>query len=291
MKFDQLEAFLVFSESLNFTHAAQKLHISQPALHIKIAKLSESIGKALYDKNGRSLFLTKAGEKLKAHARQQVLQTASFIEEIKTGEKNKHLSICAGEGIYQYLITNAVSSFITDYDAKLNVIIGDQDKTINQVLSGEAQIGITTTDHIPDNLQIEMFAEVGQVVVMEKSHELASKKTISLHDLNQKNLIVPTEDRPHRMMIDRLLSNLDIQWKAAIEVNKWELMLAFVKQGLGISIMNAYCHIPTELVAKPLNGFPKLRFYLIQSKNAYANEYIDTFRKVLFHHTTNWRRS
>ncbi|MBU6951758.1 LysR family transcriptional regulator [Hahella sp. HN01] len=52
MKSDWIESFLVFSECMNFTHAAERLHISQPALHVKIKKLSEQLQTPLYRKSG-----------------------------------------------------------------------------------------------------------------------------------------------------------------------------------------------------------------------------------------------
>jgi DNA-binding transcriptional LysR family regulator len=48
-----LEAFVVFAEKMNFTRAAEELGISQPALHVKVRKLGESLGVSLYRREGR----------------------------------------------------------------------------------------------------------------------------------------------------------------------------------------------------------------------------------------------
>jgi LysR family transcriptional regulator, low CO2-responsive transcriptional regulator len=50
MRTDWLQAFLTFSETMNFTRAAAELNISQPALHVKIRKLAEVLGEPLYHK-------------------------------------------------------------------------------------------------------------------------------------------------------------------------------------------------------------------------------------------------
>ena len=52
---DALASFAVFADHLNFTRAAEELHISQPALHVKVRKLSESLGRPLYRRAGRRL--------------------------------------------------------------------------------------------------------------------------------------------------------------------------------------------------------------------------------------------
>lgn len=52
---DAMKAFVVFSEKLNFTHAAEELHISQPALFAKVQELSRLLNLPLYRKVGRQL--------------------------------------------------------------------------------------------------------------------------------------------------------------------------------------------------------------------------------------------
>ena len=64
LNLDALYAFTVFSETRNFTRAAETLHISQPALHVKIKKLSEELGVPIYTKSGRELVLTSYGKAL-----------------------------------------------------------------------------------------------------------------------------------------------------------------------------------------------------------------------------------
>ena len=58
MKLEWLEAFVAFAERMSFTHAARDLHISQPALHVQIARLTEALGVRLYRREGRALVLT-----------------------------------------------------------------------------------------------------------------------------------------------------------------------------------------------------------------------------------------
>jgi DNA-binding transcriptional LysR family regulator len=66
---DRLRAFAAFAEHLNFTTAAAQLRISQPALHVKIRKLGAALGVELYERHGRGLVLTEAGQRLAEFAR------------------------------------------------------------------------------------------------------------------------------------------------------------------------------------------------------------------------------
>ena len=47
-----LQAFITFAEHANFTHAAKAMHLSQPALHLQIQRLSEAVGVPLYTRQG-----------------------------------------------------------------------------------------------------------------------------------------------------------------------------------------------------------------------------------------------
>ena len=60
---DALRSFGVFAQHGNFTAAAAALGISQPALHVKVRKLAAGLGTELYERDGRSLVLTPAGER------------------------------------------------------------------------------------------------------------------------------------------------------------------------------------------------------------------------------------
>ena len=66
---DTLKAFRVFAETLNFTHAAELLHLSHQALPTEIQEVSNSLNPQLYLKQGRQLYLTVQGEKLPAATR------------------------------------------------------------------------------------------------------------------------------------------------------------------------------------------------------------------------------
>lgn len=76
---DALVAFAEFAEDGNLSRAAIRLHISQPALHTKTAKLSRSIGRLLYVRRGRSNEITEAGRKVQGFAGE--LAADAFVPE------------------------------------------------------------------------------------------------------------------------------------------------------------------------------------------------------------------
>ncbi len=289
MKSDWLEAFLVFSDTLNFTRAAEYLHISQPALHVKISKLGGYIGKPLYQKAGRNLVLTMEGQQLQAFARDQIEQAQSFLQVLRNGRVDQDVCLSAGEGTFLYLLGDAVSTYMSRTASKLRIKTGNQKNIVEDVLSGEAQIGIAPMDAEHESLSCIPYTRVGQVLVMPSSHPLASKRKISLKSLRGERLIVPPENKPHRILINRLLMDKQVDWEVAVEVSGWELMLNFVRQGMGLAIVNEYCNIPDSLIAVPLTEFPAIQFQLIKRQQAGKRAAVDELENVLLEYKDAWR--
>src|SRR5688572_224198 len=72
---DLLRAFDAFATTLNFTHAAKQIHLSQPALHERVRKLADLVGAVLYERKGRVIALTDTGRSLAAFARETLAKT------------------------------------------------------------------------------------------------------------------------------------------------------------------------------------------------------------------------
>lgn len=96
-----LASFLVFAEEVHFTRAAARLHISQPALHVQIAKLTEVVGARLYVRTGRSLELTRAGKELRAFARDLNERSDAFLTGLGAAVV-RSIVLAAGEGTLLY---------------------------------------------------------------------------------------------------------------------------------------------------------------------------------------------
>src|SRR4051794_31012306 len=105
---DALASFAVFADHLNFTRAAEELHISQPALHVKVQKLAENLGRPLYTRQGRRLTLTSTGEQVARFARDLDARMTAFLADVHGTAPDRVPTLAAGEGAYLYLLGDAV---------------------------------------------------------------------------------------------------------------------------------------------------------------------------------------
>ena len=291
LRSDALEAFLAFSESLNFTRAAEALHISQPALHVKVQKLAREIGQPLYSRAGRTLRLTPAGERLATFAREQAEQSDMLLDELRGGGGRWPTVLAAGSGAYLYLLGPAISDFIGKGRYPLKLLTGDRDRTLALVTSGEAHLGVAALGGLPAGLESEPLTEVGQVLAMPKDHPLARRRRIALQDLESTALVVPPPDRPHRMMLNHRLMDAGVTWQVAVEAGGWDLMLHFVGLGVGLAVVNGCCRLPLGLVAKPLPELPPVRYQVIARPSVPAHAGAAALKSRLLAKRDAWRRS
>src|SRR4051795_5682508 len=82
-----LRAFVAVAEELNFTRAAQRLHLAQQALSAQIQQLETRVGERLFDRTTRSVALTEAGERLLPHARAVLAALDAGLGELETARR------------------------------------------------------------------------------------------------------------------------------------------------------------------------------------------------------------
>ena len=289
MRTDWLQAFLKFSECMNFTRAAAELNISQPALHVKIGKLADWLGQPLYLKAGRNLVLTPAGELVSVFARDEHERLLGFVEEFRHGAGRHPVVLCAGNGAYLYLLGPAISQFLRSGAHLLKLLTGDRDHTVQMVLTGQAHLGVTALGATPPGISVDVLTDVGQIVVMPRTHRLAKRRKVLLADLEGEALIVPPPGRPHRVLVDRMLMNAGVSWSVAVEANGWELMLHFARLQIGLAIVNGCCLAPPGLVARPLPELPKIRYQIVRRTTSRKLAGADTLRKQLLANRNTWQ--
>ncbi|MFD0899857.1 LysR family transcriptional regulator [Actinomadura sediminis] len=251
---DALASFAVFADHLNFTRAAEELHISQPALHVKVRRLAETLGRPLYTRHGRRLALTPAGEAAARLARDLDARVASFLADLDGTSRAPTLA--AGEGAYLYLLGGVVRSGV-------RLINGDRARTLAAVRTGRADVGVAVLDVQPADLAATVLATFPQVLVMPADHPLAAAPALSLADLAGTALIVPPPAGPHRVALERALRAADVPWSVAVEAEGWPLMLHFVALGVGLAVVNG-CVTPSPgLVAREIIDLPAVPYHAL----------------------------
>jgi DNA-binding transcriptional LysR family regulator len=289
VRLDALLAFAEFAEDANFSRAALRLHLSQPALHAKITKLGDAIGRPLYVRRGRSMQITDTGRRVQRLARELAASTQAFQDELQEKNAPQPVALAAGEGAYLYLLGPGIREHLAQRRHRLELITADGVTAVEFVRSGRAHLGIASLEAPPRDLTAEPLTRVGQVLAMPRKHPLALRRSIRLKDLADAALIVPPAGRPHRTMLSQLLQSAQVEWQVAVEASGWELMLHLVRLGMGLAVVNACCRIPAGLTTRPMPELPAIQYHLVHRREGLSGA-ASVLRQNLVMHADAWRQ-
>ncbi len=253
---EALAAFAVFADHLNFTRAAAALHISQPALHVKITKLAAAVGRPLYVRHGRTLTLTPEGETAARFARDLNRRMSTFLDEIHAVATERPLTLAAGEGAYLYLLSEVIRAH-----RPLRLMNCDSTRMLAAVRTGKADLGVGVLETTPDDLVTVLLASYPQTLVLPETHPLADHPELTVRDLAGVSLVLPPATRPHRKTVERALRAAEVDWTLAIEAEGWPLTLHFVALGVGLSIVNGCVTPPAGFTSRPITDLPRVPYY------------------------------
>lgn len=257
---DSVSAFSVFARHLNFTRAAEELHIAQPSLHAKIAKLGRILDMSLYEKVGRDLCLTKDGLALAAFATDQERSIDDFLAGLSVPSQS--LRLAAGRAAIQWVLHRPLESVVKK-GAELHITPADRSAALVMLESGEVDCAVIAYDPPPAHLQSILLAEVPQVFVARRSHPLISADAIRLRDLDGAALVVPPLGKPHRQSLERALNAEAVNWSVASEAVGWDLILHLAKLGVGATIVNGCVPVSRPLASVEVEDLPSVRYWLV----------------------------
>jgi DNA-binding transcriptional LysR family regulator len=184
--------FIAVAEYLNFSRAAERLHIAQPPLSRQIRQLEEDLGVALLVRNKRRVELTKAGHAFLEEARKLVVQAGHAAEAARHAQKGEsgivRIGIASGLG-------GVVSKVVFEHRKRLlpiDIECKDIFSTFqNEALcKGEIDVGFLRPPVDQVNLDCELLFEEEFVVVLPKTHRLAKRRHVRLKDVADEPLII-----------------------------------------------------------------------------------------------------
>lgn len=194
MNLEQLKIFISVVEHGSFTKAAQELYISHSTTSRNVAALEEELGVQLLYRNSRKVVLTPAGQLLFRDGK-QFLQSAELLENaVRNAGKGMvgELSV-ASINMYSYEMFSGCKEFCSRYpDVVLGVYHKELSEVIGQVLQSEADIGVSFSYAMPEELTGCRTMSVERshfCVVAPMKHPLARKKSVTAEDLRQASYI------------------------------------------------------------------------------------------------------
>lgn len=245
MEIQQIRGFQAVAKHKNFTIAAQKTQRTQPTISLQIKALEEELGVMLFERLGpRKVTLTPEGQifqEITAPILQDFSNIVTRFNEMRGIYATSSVRIVTHSSVMIYLLPAIVKKFKAAYpDCHLTILNRSQQEILAMLDAGEADFGITSMANVPSQFDYRVLSRFSRILIATNSHPLASKSSVSLEDIANYPLVLPTPDSNTRKMIDKVFQEHGLEYELTMEVVGRTAIKTYVGMELGISIINEY---------------------------------------------------
>ncbi|HSV36217.1 MAG TPA: transcriptional regulator CynR [Ramlibacter sp.] len=287
IKYRQLQYFLAVAESLHFSKAAEKLFVTQPTLSHQLAELESQIGTPLFDRLGKAVRLTQAGEIFRAYARRsldEIEAGCNALAELE-GLQSGALSIGVAQSFVHRLMPPIVSEFLARYPAvRLHVDEMTAQDIERRLAEGVLDLGIAFAPTVLEDTELEPILQERLVFVASRGHALADRPQLRLAELEGVALVLLRREYSTRRLIDEYFAKEGIQPKVACETNTIDLMRGLAGASSSLAAIlpeSAVEKLPHLCVVPLVDPVPVRTSALLWSRHKFRGLAARTFAQIV----------
>jgi DNA-binding transcriptional LysR family regulator len=243
MELRQLEYFVAVAEEANFTRAAQRIHVAQPAVSAQIQRLERELGQPLLDRSRRTVRLTAAGQAALPYARAALAAAADMHVAIDELTQLIRGTVTIGTVTSHSVdIPSLLADFHDDHpNVEITLSTDGSDALIEKVRTGRLDAAIVSVapDEQPEGLDVEVATDEAIVAVVRRTDELAVRKTIRLTELADRPLIALPVGAGIRHQFDAACAKAGVSPRIAFEASTPLALADLAERGLGVAIVPA----------------------------------------------------
>jgi DNA-binding transcriptional LysR family regulator len=257
MQINQINAFLAVAELESFSLAAERLHITQPAVSKRIGQLENNLRVELFDRIGKRSILTPNGKAFKPHAERILQELQSYRSSLSQQQltPSGSLSFATSHHIGLHRLPQVLRDFKIQYpQVDLDLHFMDSEDACAAIANNELELAIVTLpEDADDTLVCEAVWIDDLVVVMAADHQLASLREIDPSQLLEHAAILPSIGTFTRKIINSLFASSKDQINIILETNYLETIKVMVSANLGWSILPRSM-VDSSLTSHQLSG-------------------------------------
>lgn len=244
MELSQLRSFRVVAETLNFTRAAERLHLTQAAVSHQIKALETELGEPLFLRAKRGVKLTQAGTVALEYVERILDDTEALRERIAGRERALagRVRAAAATQAFVHLFATLFESFMREHpsvELSFRTTVSTE-QTVEDILSGTADVGFASLPVYSPALQVtELFADE-LLVVVGRGHKLADKRAATVAEIERERLILFERGASIRRATENFFKRVQINPELALESNDTYFIKLMVEHGLGVSVMPSW---------------------------------------------------
>lgn len=241
MDIPSLQAFTSVAENGSFSAAAEALFLTQPAISKRISSLEDELGTRLFDRIGRQIQLTEAGQALLPRARKIIIDVQDSQRAIRnlSGGIGGQLAIGTSHHIGLHRLPPVLRAFNQSYpEVELDIRFLDSEQACRAILQGELELGIVTLPPVNnDPLTLTPIWDDRLHIVASREHALLKEPRRQLNVLADYPAILPAHGTFTREVIEQALKPKNISLQVRLSTNYLETIRMMVEIGLGWSVL------------------------------------------------------
>ena len=240
MDLDYITTFLEIAKQGSFSRAGQKLFRSQPAVSAQIRQLEEEYGQKLFDRVGKSMKLTAAGEVLLDFAGRLIALKNDSLRAVadQSNAPQGTLAVGANEATCLYVLPEVFAEFHRRFPSvQISVYRNFSRKVIEKVEDGALDVGIVTLPVKSPSLKIHPIFRDRLMLMVSPSNPLAKHKSVTPAEIADQPLIIPKTGFT-RQLLDKLFRPYRSQLRIPMELPSVGMIKRFVAAGLGVSLIS-----------------------------------------------------
>jgi LysR family transcriptional regulator, low CO2-responsive transcriptional regulator len=254
----QLRAFVSLAKLGSFTTAAKELCLTQSAVSHSMRALEEDLGCRLFDRMGKTILLTLAGEQLLPHAEEILKQMeqarAGVLKLSKWGQSR--LRVCASTTACQYILPGVLREFQKTFP-KVQIAIepADTNQAIDFLAQKKVDCAICLQPERLERFDFRPLFSDELLFMVGAEHSWAKQSRVDRNEISSQNYVLYNKGTYTFDLIERYFRQENLSLSTIIELRSIEAIKEFVKLGLGISILAPWV-VELELREKTLSAFP-----------------------------------
>jgi DNA-binding transcriptional LysR family regulator len=276
MDLANLNAFIAIAETGSFSLAAERLHLTQPAVSKRIAALESQLDVRLFDRLGREIGLTEAGRALLPRA-YQILNVLDDTRRALTnlnGDIGGRLSLATSHHIGLHRLPPLLRAFTRAHpQVSLDIRFLDSEVAYDEVLHGRAELAVITL--APQTAEPVLAVKVWDDpldFVVAPEHPLASKADITLADVAGHPAVFPGGNTFTHHIAQRLFEREGLTPNITMSTNYMETIKMMVSIGIAWSVLPRRM-LDEQVVSLPLPGVQLTRQlgYILHRERTLSN--------------------